>query len=121
MRPLEYDARHRNTHHYMMVTVDEPAAGLHRDVLLDVLRAENILAQPYFPEAMHQLQPYADKSTVALPHAEALCEQLLALPTGPKVSADDIGIISDVVRVAVAHGPEVTALRRARTTGTAAQ
>ncbi|THA30080.1 aminotransferase class I/II-fold pyridoxal phosphate-dependent enzyme [Streptomyces sp. A1277] len=116
VRPLEYDARHRNTHHYMMVTVDRAAAGLHRDVLLDVLRAENIVAQPYFPEAMHQLRPYADESTVPLPHAEALCEQLLALPTGPGVSADDIGAISEVVRAAVAHGPEVTARRHTETT-----
>jgi dTDP-4-amino-4,6-dideoxyglucose len=120
VRPLEYDARHRNTHHYMMVTVDEAAAGLHRDLLLDILRAEKIMAQPYFPKAMHQLQPYADDSAVSLPHAEALCGQLLALPTGPEVSADDVETISDTIRVAVAHGPEATALRRhARTAGTA--
>ncbi|GAA2340388.1 DegT/DnrJ/EryC1/StrS family aminotransferase [Streptomyces kunmingensis] len=121
VRPLEYDARHRNTHHYAMVTVDGPATGLHRDVLLDVLRAENILAQPYFAQPMHRLRPYLDESTAALPWAEELCGQLLALPTGPKVSAEDVGIICDVVRVAAAHGPEVTATRRAGPVGTAVQ
>jgi dTDP-4-amino-4,6-dideoxyglucose len=114
--PVEYDERHRNSHHYMMVTVDEAFAGLHRDVLLDVLRAENILAQPYFTEAMHQLQPYADESPGVLANAEVLCAQLLALPTGPKVSADDVEVICDVVRAAVANGPEVTARRRDQAT-----
>jgi dTDP-4-amino-4,6-dideoxyglucose len=111
VHPVEYDERHHNTHHYMMITVDAAAAGLHRDVLLDVLRAENILAQPYFTEAMHQLKPYAGETSGALPGAEALCERLLALPTGPQVSATDVLVISDVVRAAVDHGAEVTALR----------
>lgn len=118
VRVLEYDERHRNTHHYLMVTVDREAAGLHRDMLLHVLRAEHILAQPYFAQAMHQLQPYAEDGPVEAPHAEALCGQLLALPTGPAVGADDIETISDAIRVAVAHGPEVTALGQARTAGT---
>ncbi|MEV2243845.1 aminotransferase class I/II-fold pyridoxal phosphate-dependent enzyme [Streptomyces sp. NPDC049970] len=120
VRPVEYDERHRNSHHYMMITVDRAAAGLHRDLLLDVLRAENILAQPYFPQAMHQLAPYAADSPGRLPHAESLCEQLLALPTGPGVSAADVGIISDVVQATVAHGQEVTGLWHARPAETAA-
>lgn len=118
VRSLEYDARHRNNHHYMMITVEERTAGLNRDLLLDVLRAENILAQPYFPQAMHQLEPYTSESAVPLPHAEALCGQLLALPTGPGVSAADVEVISDVVRAAVAHGSEAAALRRAEPAGT---
>ncbi|MGC5400902.1 aminotransferase class I/II-fold pyridoxal phosphate-dependent enzyme [Streptomyces sp. DT20] len=115
VRPVEYASQHRNNHHYMMITVDEAAAGLHRDLLLGVLRAERILAQPYFPQGMHQLQPYAEDPGRSLPHAEELCGQLLALPTGPAVGADDIKTISDAIRVAVANGPEVTSLHRART------
>jgi dTDP-4-amino-4,6-dideoxyglucose len=93
----------------MMVTVDAADSGLHRDVLLDVLRAENILAQPYFNEAMHQLRPYAGETTEVLAGAESLCERLLALPTGPQVDTGDVQVISDVVRAAVVHGPAVTA------------
>lgn len=106
--PVEYDERNRNSHHYMMVTVDAADAGLHRDVLLAVLRAENILAQPYFNEAMHQLRPYAGATTPTLAGAESLCERLLALPTGPQVNAADVQVISDIIRAAVVHGPEVT-------------
>jgi dTDP-4-amino-4,6-dideoxyglucose len=119
VRVLAYDERNRNNHHYMMITVGERDAGLHRDVLLDVLRAERITAQPYFAQAMHQLRPYADESAARLPNAEALCGQLLALPTGPAVSSADVEVISDVVRAAVARGAEVTARWRAGTAGAA--
>jgi dTDP-4-amino-4,6-dideoxy-D-glucose transaminase len=110
---VEFDERNRNNHHYMMVTVESQTAGLHRDLLLDLLRAENVAAQPYFSRAMHQLTPYLGRPTGPLPHAETLCERLLALPTGPQVDAGDIAVISDVIRTAVAHAPEVTARRRA--------
>ncbi|MFD9905951.1 aminotransferase class I/II-fold pyridoxal phosphate-dependent enzyme [Streptomyces sp. NPDC059063] len=123
VRAVRYDPRHRNNHHYMMVTVDERTAQLHRDALLDLLRAENILAQPYFSQAIHRMGQYGEEPAAPVPggfpHAEALCEQLLALPTGPGVSAADIEVISDVIRAAVTHGPEVTARRRADLAGTA--
>lgn len=108
----EFDSRHRNNHHYMMVTVSEEEAGLHRDALLDVLRAENILAQPYFAQALHQMTPYRGSTPVSLPGAEGLCERLLALPTGAAVSAEDVRTISDVIRTAVANGPGITARRK---------
>lgn len=115
----EYDSRHRNNYHYMMVTVVEENAGLHRNLLLELLRAENILAQPYFSQALHRMKPYRDTAPGSLPHTEALCEQLLALPTGPAVSIHDIEVISDVIRTAVAHGSEVAARRRAELVGSA--
>ncbi|MFI8091859.1 aminotransferase class I/II-fold pyridoxal phosphate-dependent enzyme [Streptomyces sp. NPDC086080] len=117
VRVLEYDPQHRNNHHYMMINVEEQGAGVHRDLLLEVLRAENILAQPYFRQAMHQLRPYADESPAPLPHAERLCGQLLALPTGPGVSTTDVEVIGDVVRAAVALSGEVTARRRTEPAG----
>ncbi|MCX4547583.1 aminotransferase class I/II-fold pyridoxal phosphate-dependent enzyme [Streptomyces sp. NBC_01387] len=111
---LEFEGPNRNNHHYMMVNVVAGAAGLHRDVLLDVLRAENILAQPYFSQVMQQMTPYIGAPPVRLPRSEELCGQLLALPTGPQVDADDILLIGEVIRTAVAYGHEVTARRRLR-------
>jgi dTDP-4-amino-4,6-dideoxyglucose len=106
---LVYDDLDRNNHHYMMVSVDAAVSGLHRDTLLTLLRAENVMAQPYFSRGLHQMKPYAQTPPVSLPNSEALCEQLLALPTGPAVDAGDVELISDVIRTAVAHGPELTA------------
>lgn len=119
--PLVYDGRHRNNHHYLMVTVDPEHAGLSRDLLLDVLAAENVLARPYFSEPLHLMKPYADAHPPRLPGAEGLCRRLLALPTGPAVSEHDIGIIGDIVRTAVANGAEVTRRRGGRARGAAAE
>lgn len=35
------DAQRRNSHQYVVLEVDEHAAGLSRDLLLQILRAEN--------------------------------------------------------------------------------
>ncbi|WP_247597727.1 aminotransferase class I/II-fold pyridoxal phosphate-dependent enzyme [Streptomyces sp. RKND-216] len=113
--PYDYGLRHRNSHHYMMVTVEPEQTGLDRDLLLQVLHAEHVLARPYFSEPLHRMKPYAGAAPTTLPGAEYLCRRLLALPTGPAVRDEDIEIICDVVRVAVAHGPEVRRRRAART------
>ncbi|MET7641396.1 DegT/DnrJ/EryC1/StrS family aminotransferase [Streptomyces sp. NPDC005438] len=105
---LDYDWRHRNNHHYLMVTVEPGEAGLDRDLLLRVLGAENILAKPYFFEPLHLMSPYRHPQTPSLPAAESLCGRLLALPTGPMVSAEDIAVICQVIQTAVARGGEVT-------------
>ncbi|MGC4807690.1 aminotransferase class I/II-fold pyridoxal phosphate-dependent enzyme [Micromonospora sp. DT233] len=117
---LDYDGPNRNNHHYLMVTVTAERSGLHRDVLLDVLRAENVRARPYFAQPLHLMRPYLRPDTRALPHAEALCGRLLALPTGPQVDADDITRIGEVVRTAVSDAPAVVA-RHADLAGAARQ
>jgi dTDP-4-amino-4,6-dideoxyglucose len=106
---LSYDGPNRNNYHYLMVTVSPQESGLHRDTLLELLRAENIMARPYFAEPIHRMRPYLGPRTVPLPHAESLSGRLLALPTGPGVDAADIAVISDVIRTAVRHAPEVMA------------
>lgn len=106
---LEFDGPNRTNHHYLMVTVAPEQSGLHRDVLLDVLRAENVVARPYFAQPMHLMRPYLGPDTAPLPHAESLCGRLLALPTGPQVDGDDIAVISEIVRTSVRHAPAVAA------------
>ncbi|MFC4147306.1 aminotransferase class I/II-fold pyridoxal phosphate-dependent enzyme [Micromonospora mangrovi] len=118
VRVLEFDGANRNNHHYLMVTVAAQESGLHRDVLLDVLRAENVGARPYFAQPLHLMQPYVGPDTRSLPHAESLCGRLLALPTGPQVDAADVKVISEIVRTAVRHAPAVVA-RHADVTGAA--
>jgi dTDP-4-amino-4,6-dideoxyglucose len=108
-----YDPADSNNHHYMIVKVAEEEAGVHRDVLLGVLRAENVVAQPYFCEPLHRMAPYREQSPARLPHAELLAERLLALPTGPSMAPGDVEKVCDVIRFAAAHGSEVTERWRA--------
>ncbi|AHH99937.1 DegT/DnrJ/EryC1/StrS family aminotransferase [Kutzneria albida] len=104
-----YDPRHRNNFQYVVVKVDQDHAGLHRDVLLDVLRAENVYALMYFSPACHQLEPYRSEHPVTLPHTERLAEQVIALPTGPATTSSDIHRVCEIVRFAIEHSAEIAA------------
>lgn len=117
---LRYDPANRNNFHYLIVEVDPDITGLHRDVLLDVLRAEKVMAQPYFSPAIHQTSPYRGSAHRLLPHTEALCARVLALPTGRTVSVEDVETVCDIIRVAATQGSEVTGRRLGHTAGVAA-
>jgi dTDP-4-amino-4,6-dideoxyglucose len=112
---IDYDERDTNNHHYLVVRVHEEVCGLHRDLLLSLLRAENVVAQPYFSPGIHQMPPYLGQ-TRHLPGTEVLCGQVLALPTGPTIGRGDIEGISDLVRFAVTRGHELTQRWQARDT-----
>jgi fatty-acyl-CoA synthase len=109
VRVHPYDQRHRNNYQYVVLDVDEDTTGLHRDVLLAVLRAEKVVAQRYFSPCCHQTEPYRHLAHAPLPTTERMAERVLALPTGPSVTAEQLDRIADVVRLACAHGPEVSA------------
>lgn len=106
-----YDENEKSNYQYIIIEVDSESAGITRDLLVDVLRAENILAKNYFHPGVHRLEPYRSElagTGAPLRHTEALASRVLALPTGTAVGADDIRRVCGVIRSAVAHGPELT-------------
>ncbi|MFI1205291.1 dTDP-4-dehydro-6-deoxyglucose aminotransferase [Streptomyces sp. NPDC020883] len=104
-----FDENERNNYQYLVVQIDEEVTGLHRDLLLRLLRAENVVAQPYFSPACHQLEPYRSRRNAHLPHTERLSARVIALPTGSTVSREDIRRVCDIVRLAATRGAELTA------------
>ncbi|MCX5192910.1 DegT/DnrJ/EryC1/StrS family aminotransferase [Streptomyces sp. NBC_00249] len=89
--------------------------GVHRDLLGDVLKSENVVCQRYFSPGCHEMEPYRSERTVTLPHTERrLAQKVLALPTGPTVSREDIRRVCDIVRLTVERGHEVTGLGNGR-------
>ncbi|WP_025617615.1 DegT/DnrJ/EryC1/StrS family aminotransferase [Salinispora cortesiana] len=105
---VDFDEAQEPNWQYVILKIDEAATGIHRDLVMRILRAENAGAQRYFSPACHRLEPYRSQRPVSLPHTERLAEQVLALPTGPAVSAADIDRICSIVRCAISHGPELT-------------
>jgi dTDP-4-amino-4,6-dideoxy-D-glucose transaminase len=105
---VSFDEDESPNYHYVVVKIDEAVTGIHRDLLMQVLTAENVGSRRYFSPACHQLEPYRSERPVELPHTERLADQVLALPTGPEVSGGDIYRVCDIVRYAIARGPEVT-------------
>jgi len=109
LRLLVYDERHRSNYQYVVATVGDDAA-LTRDELMEVLHAENVLARRYFYPGVHRMEPYRSSfpdAHLQLPHAEAVCRQVLVLPTGTSVSGEDIARICEVMRVALANAVPV--------------
>ncbi len=92
----------RANYQYLVIEVDELAAGVHRDQVHTALLAENVLARRYFFPCCHLSEPYRSNPTVhaplPLPRSEALAERVLALPTGTAVGPEAIAGVCEIVR-----------------------
>jgi len=98
---LDYDANERNSHHYVVVEVDERCAAA-RDQIIAALHAENILARKYFWPGCHKMKPYCDlfpHAGLMLPNTETLAAKIIVLPNGTWLTDPAIGTICDVFHV----------------------
>lgn len=103
---ITYDQAERGNFQYVIVEVDEAAAGISRDALVEILHAENVLARRYFWPGCHRMEPYRSLYPDAgrdLPYTEQVAERVMALPTGTAVGEQEIRIIGEIVRAAVAQ------------------
>jgi dTDP-4-amino-4,6-dideoxyglucose len=91
-------------HQYAVVEVFAEETGVDRDLLWQVLLAENIVAKPYFSPPCHLHAPYVAQRPVRLPHTEALAARTLALPTGSAVGTREVRRICSVIRLALSRG-----------------
>lgn len=92
----------RANHQYLVIEIDAAVAGIHRDEVHTALIAQNVLSRRYFHPSCHQVEPYlsdpARHAPHPLPHAEALAERVLALPTGTTVGPSEIDQVCDIIR-----------------------
>ncbi|MCE7951140.1 MAG: aminotransferase class I/II-fold pyridoxal phosphate-dependent enzyme [Xanthomonadales bacterium PRO7] len=102
---LDYDATERNSHHYIVIEIDERCSA-RRDEIVAALHAENILARKYFWPGCHKMKPYRD----LFPHAELLLEdtrtvaqRVVVLPNGTSLQLQDITTIAAILRVLAAQ------------------
>ncbi len=99
-----YDETERNNFQYIIVEVDEAAAGISRDQLVQALHSENVLARRYFYPGCHQMEPYRSyypHAGLMLPETEKLTQRVMSLPTGTAVSAEDVAIVCSIVQGAI--------------------
>lgn len=109
---MTYDKRERANYQYVVLEVDEQAAGLTRDELIDVLTAENVLARRYFFPGCHRMEPYRSyfpHAALILPETERLCRRVMVLPNGTSVDEPTISQICHIIRTAVSNAPAVRA------------
>jgi dTDP-4-amino-4,6-dideoxygalactose transaminase len=110
IRVMAYDECERANYQYIVLEVDERAAALTRDELVDVLFAENVLARRYFFPGCHRMEPYRSyfpNAALVLPETEKLCRQVMVLPNGSGVDELAISHICQIIRTALSDAPAV--------------
>ena len=98
---LDYDPAERNSHHYVVVEVDERSHAT-RDRIIAALHAENVLARKYFWPGCHNMKPYRNlfpNAGLMLQQTHAVAERVIVLPTGTAIGADEIATICSVIRL----------------------
>ena len=101
---VRYDETERCNYQYIVVRLDETAAGISRDALVSLLNSHNVIARRYFYPGCHRMEPYRSlfpHAGLGLPQTDRLCREVITLPTGQAVSERDIQLICQLVRVAV--------------------
>lgn len=104
IRMISYDERERCNYQYLVLEIDEAVTAIGRDHLVELLRAENVLARRYFYPGCHRMEPYRSyfpHAGLVLPETERMTARVLSLPTGTGVTDEDIRQICNIIRLAV--------------------
>ncbi|WP_308298940.1 DegT/DnrJ/EryC1/StrS family aminotransferase [Streptomyces sp. GESEQ-35] len=78
----------------------------HRERLGDALAAAGVETLVHYPVAVHRSPAYADEPVGALPLSERLAAEVLSLPMGPQLSAQDVESVVAAVHDAVRTSQE---------------
>lgn len=109
---IHYDQSEKCNYQYVVLEIDESLTQVTRDQLVDILRAENVLARRYFYPGCHRMEPYRSyfpHAGLVLPETERLAKRVLSLPTGTAVGRNEIQTICQIIRTAVVNGSEAKA------------
>ena len=101
---ITYDETEKCNYQYISLVIDEDVAGISRDRIVEILHAENIMARRYFYPGCHQMEPYRSyfpHASLLLSETVRLSQQVLLLPTGTSISADDIVKICYIIRIII--------------------
>jgi dTDP-4-amino-4,6-dideoxygalactose transaminase len=107
-----YDEVDTPNYGYVVVEMDETAAGLSRDTVYRCLHAENVLARRYFYPGCHRMEPYRSlfpHASLLLPETEKLVRRVLVLPTGASVSETDVSAVCALLRFLIGNAQELRA------------
>ena len=107
---MRYDEDETSNYHYIVLEVDETRTGIHRDRLLKILQAENVMARRYFYPGCHRMEPYRSLQPHAhlmLPETEKLVQRVLCLPNGTAIGEAEINGICDLISFAVENASAI--------------
>ncbi len=112
---LELDKPETLNCQYVVGHLSPDLPAFARDLLVDVLWAENVVARKYFYPGCHRSAPYAARAPVpVLPVTDDLCRRVVVFPAGAAVAPDQIRLIADTVRFVLEHADEIQRKRPTR-------
>ena len=82
-----------SNYQYVVCEVDEIEFGLSRDLLLDVMKAENVIARRYFYPGLHCTLPYSREMPEyqnKLTNTDKLCASCIQFPIGALVTLEKV-------------------------------
>ncbi|MBI5431137.1 MAG: aminotransferase class I/II-fold pyridoxal phosphate-dependent enzyme [Nitrosomonadales bacterium] len=112
LHPVEPSGVSFSNYQYLVCRVDERAFGLSRDMLLELLKAENVNARRYFYPGVHRSIPYVQQLPQyqgRLPNTDALSASCIQLPIGALVSAQSVEVVCNILRRAHRSALEIRA------------
>jgi dTDP-4-amino-4,6-dideoxygalactose transaminase len=89
-----------SNYQYLVCRVDEQELGLPRDLLIDILKAENVIARRYFYPGVHRSIPYSQELPQyldCLPNTDVVCASAIQFPIGAFVSAQSVERICSIL------------------------
>ncbi|MBI5100156.1 MAG: aminotransferase class I/II-fold pyridoxal phosphate-dependent enzyme [Nitrospirae bacterium] len=107
---ITYEKTEKNNYQYIVLEIDESTTCISRDLLVEILHAENILARRYFYPGCHNMEPYSSyfpHARLLLPVTEDLSKRLLILPNGTSVDEQDINKICQIIRFVIANAATI--------------
>ena len=117
LKLITYDETETNNYQYIILEINDEITQVSRDQLVEILKAEYVLARRYFNPGCHQMEPYRSyfpHAGLLLPETERLSKQALSLPTGTAIGPDEISKICQVIRLAITQGSDVQTRLQAR-------
>lgn len=99
-----------SNYQYVVCSVDEHEFGLSRDLLIELLKAENVVAQRYFYPGLHRSIPYVDELPQyldRLPNTDRLCASCIQFPIGSLVTDQDVDRICNILLMAHRASAEI--------------
>lgn len=89
----DYDDVERSNFQYVVIEIDPNLAKINRDQLMQSLHAQGIMVRRYFYPGCHKMEPYTTQHPGLLhnlPNTDALCEKVMALPTGTGITEEEV-------------------------------
>jgi dTDP-4-amino-4,6-dideoxygalactose transaminase len=109
---IQYDGSEKNNYQYIVLEVEETASNISRDLINNVLHAENILSRRYFYPGCHQMEPYLSDfpdAGLRLSETQSLTLKVLQLPTGTAIGEEEIVRICELIKFVVVNGKRIRA------------